>query len=204
MNSPIYIAYDNEDEKLGHFFQSCHDKIREVAVTKGIDYESLASQHLTKDNINNHTSEADEYIFSAFSHGTDDSLICGTSVYIEAKDNVKNFYSSIFYTFACNTANGIGKEFNDAYVLGYFGYNNEAWVVPAYENMFVECATKGLVSYIEGKTLKEAVADLIAVYDKYIKNAKVNPIYACLLKNKQALVTIINDEEKRITDLYSF
>ena len=52
--------------------------------------------------------------------------------------------------------------------------------------------------------IKEAVADLIAVYDKYIKNAKVNPIYACLLKNKQALVTIINDEEKRITDLYSF
>lgn len=200
MNNPIFIACDNEDRKLGHFFLSCHDKIREVAVTKGLDYKSLTSQHLTKDIINKYTSKADEYIFSAFSHGTEDSLISGTGVYIGANDNVKNFYSSIFYTFACKTANVIGQEFKDTYVLGYFGYNNDVWVVPKYENIFVECATKGLVSYIEGKTLKEAANDIIAEYDNYLKMTKINLIYALLLKNKQALVTIINSEEKTIND----
>ncbi|MBO7478040.1 MAG: hypothetical protein J6U04_08930 [Salinivirgaceae bacterium] len=202
MSNPIYIACDNEDEKLGHFFQSCHDKIREVAVANGFDYMSLMSQHLTKDNVNKHTSKADEYIFSAFSHGTDDTLVCGTDAYVKTNENVKNFYSSVFYTFSCDTANGIGQEFKDAYVLGYFGYNSAVWVIssPAFENMFVECATKGLVSYIEGKTLKEAVADLVAEYDKNIKNAKINPIYSCLLKNKQALVTIINNSDKTIKE----
>ena len=200
MNSPIFIACDNEDQVLGHFFLSCHDKIREVAVAKGFEYESLTSINLTKENINKNTSDADEYIFSAFSHGTDDSLLCGKNTYIEANDNVKNFYSSVFYTFACYTANGIGQEFKDTYVIGYFGYKDSAWVVLGYEDIFVECATKGLVSYIEGKTLEEAKTDLIAEYDKYIKNAKVNPIYACLLKNKQALVTIINNNDKTIKE----
>ena len=40
MNNPIFIACDNEDKLLGHFFQSCHDIIREAAVEKGFDYES--------------------------------------------------------------------------------------------------------------------------------------------------------------------
>ena len=200
MDNPIYIACDNEDKDLGHFLQSCHDRIREVAVENGFDYRSFTSQSLTKENIDTHTSEADEYVFSAFSHGTDNSLLCRNNAYIKVDDNVKNFYSSIFYTFACYSANGIGKEFEESYVLGYFGYNNQAWVVPRYENIFVECATKGLVAYIEGKTLKDARKDLIAEYDKHLKNARVNPMYAYLLKNKQALVTIINNEEKTIND----
>lgn len=200
MNNPIYIACDNEDKALGHFFQSCYDKIREVAVKNGFKYESLTSLILSKENINKCTSDSEEYVFSAFSHGTDNALLCGKSAYIEANDNVKNFYSSVFYTFACDTANGIGQEFKDTYVIGYFGYKDSAWVVLGYEDIFVECATKGLVSYIEGKTLKEAETDLIAEYDKYIKNAKVNPIYACLLKNKQALVTIINNNDKTIKE----
>lgn len=200
MDNPIYIAFDNEDKNLGHFYQSCHDRIREVAVENGFDYRSFTSQSLTKENIDTHTSEADEYVFSAFSHGTDNSLLCRNNAYIKVDDNVKNFYSSIFYTFACYSANGIGKEFEKSYVLGYFGYNNKAWVFPLFEDIFVECATKGLVSYIEGKTLKEARKDLIAEYDKHLKNARLNPVYACLLKNKQALVTIINNEEKTIND----
>ena len=80
------------------------------------------------------------------------------------------------------------------------GYNNQAWVVPAYEDIFVRCATKGLVSYIEGKTLKESVNNLITEYDNSLKNAKMNPIYGLLLRNKQALVTIVNSEEKTIND----
>lgn len=200
MNKPIIIACDNEDAKLGRFFQSCFDTIRDAVVANGFGYRSLMTGDLKKDVINQHTAEADEYVFSAFSHGVDDALVCGTEHYVEAGDNVKNFYSSVFYTFACETANGIGKEFNDAYVLAYFGYDKPAWVVYAQEEMFVECATKGLVSYIEGKALKECVADMIATYNNNLKKAQMTPAYAFLLNNKQSLVTIINSEEKTIND----
>lgn len=200
MNNPIYIACDNEDAKLGRFFQSCFDEIRETAVANGFEYKSFLTAELTKDVINQHTSEADEYVFSAFSHGNDNALLCGKENYVEAGDNVKNFYSSVFYTFACETANGIGKEFSEAYVLGYFGYNKPAWVVFAQEDLFVECATKGLVSYIEGKTLRQCAEDMIAAYDNGLKKARVNPVYAMLLKNKQSLVKIINSDEKTIND----
>lgn len=41
---------------------------------------------------------------------------------------------------------------------------------------------------------------MIAEYDKQIKSGKVNLIYSALLKNKQALVAIINDDNKTIFD----
>lgn len=200
MNNPVYIACDNEDAKLGHFFHSCHDTVREAAVANGFDYKSFMTTELTKDVINQHTAKAEEYVFSAFSHGDDNALLCGKEQYVESDDNVKNFYSSVFYTFACLTANGIGKEFSEAYVLGYFGYNKRAWVVPCQEELFVECATKGLVSYIEGKTLKQCAEDLLAAYTSNLKNAKMTPAYGFLLRNKQSLVTIINNEDKTIND----
>lgn len=200
MNNPIYIACDNEDAELGRFFQSCFDTIREVAVANGLEYRPFLTAELTKDVINRYTSEAEEYVFSAFSHGNDNALLClcRNENYVEARDNVKNFYSSVFYTFSCETANGIGKEFREAYVLGYFGYKKPALVVLAQEEMFVECATKGLVSYLEGKTLKQCAYDMMAAYDKNLENAPVNPVYAALLKNKQSLVMIINRENKTI------
>lgn len=200
MDNPIYIACDNEDTKLGHFFQSCYDKIREVSIANGLNYTSLMTPDLTKDIINQHTADADEYVFAAFSHGCDTALLCGKERYVEAGDNVENFYSSVFFTFACQTANGIGKEFDEVYVLGYFGYNKPAWVVPSKEDVFVECATKGLVSFLEGKTLKQSVEDMVAAYDNALKDAEMTPAYMFLLKNKQSLVTIVNSENKTIND----
>lgn len=200
MNNPLFIAFDNEDVELGRFFQSCFDMVREAAVTNNIEYKPLMTADLKKDVINYHTSKAEEYVFSAFSHGDDSSLVCGKEHYIESGDNVKNFYSSVFYTFACKTANGIGKEFREAYVLGYFGYNNPTWVVYQDEEMFVECATKGLISYLEGKTLKQCAEDLVSAYNNILQRAQMTPAYGFLLRNKQSLVSIINSEDKTIND----
>lgn len=198
MNNPVYVAFDNADKELGHFFLTCADLVKQATVDNGLLYKSIGADFLTKETVNTYTREADEYVFCAFSHGTDTALLCKGKSYIEVDDNVCNFYSSVFFTFACHTAKGIGKEFNDAYVLGYFGYNNEAWVVPAYENVFVKCAISGLVSYLQGNTLKQARQYMIDEYDRQIKGAKVNLIYSYLLKNKQALVAIINIEDKTI------
>lgn len=203
MNSSVYIAYDNEDPSLGHFFQSCFDRVREIAIQNSLGYYSLPTQSLTKETINQHTDSAEEYVFSAFSHGTDNSMIrsCDAHAYIESNVNVKNFYSSIFYTFACCTANGIGAEFKDSWVLGYFGYNDYVWVLPKYQDMFVNCAIKGLTSYLEGRTLNECVIDMLSEYDRYIQSAiQVDFDYALLLRNKQSLVTIINNGDKTIND----
>ena len=167
MNNPIYIAFDDADSLLGHFFQGCADYIKQNVVQEGMSYESINSESLTKDTINKYTCNAEEYVFCSFS---------------------------------CHTAKGIGQEFQDAYVLWYLGYKEEAWVVPSYEDIFINCATSGLISYIKGKTIKQSYEDMIAEYDKHIKTGKVNPIYAALLKNKMALVSIINNDDKTILD----
>lgn len=201
MNNPILIAFDGEDSELGHFFHSCADAIRQAVVNAGLDYELIGTHNLTKDEINARTKDADEYIFCAFSHGNDSALVCNGKLYVEANVNVCNFYNSIFYTFSCNTAKIIGQEFKDAYVAGYFGYNDVVSVVLGYEDMFVKCAVSGLLSYILGKTLAQARQDMIEEYDRQIVNGEVNLVYASLLKNKQALVTIINEENKTISSM---
>lgn len=200
MNNPVYIACDDADKILGHFFQSCADAVKQATVDNGFSYEHMGADCLTKEAINTFTGEADEYVFCAFSHGTDTALVCNGKSYVEAGDNVCNFYSSVFFTFACHTAKGIGQEFDDVYVLGYFGYNNKAWVIPAYEDVFVKCATSGLISYLQGNTLKQARQDMVDEYDRQLKKGKVNLTYSYLLKNKQALVAIINNEDKTIKD----
>lgn len=200
MNSPVYIAFDDEDKGLGHFFQTCADEIRQAVADNGLPYESISADRLTKETINTYTEEADEYVFCAFSHGMDTALLCKDKPYVEVNDNVCNFYSSVFFTFACHTAKGIGREFQEAYVLGYLGYKDEAWVIPAYEDVFVKCATSGLVSYLEGNTLKQSYRDMIDEYDKWIKSGGVNLLCSSLLKNKQALMAIINSENKTIND----
>lgn len=73
-------------------------------------------------------------------------------------------------------------------------------MIPAYEDIFVKCATSGISSYLRGNTLKKSYENMIAEYDKQIKSGKVNLIYSALLKNKQALVAIINDDNKTIFD----
>ncbi|WP_278561853.1 hypothetical protein [Phocaeicola plebeius] len=200
MNNPIYIAFDDGDKSLGHFFQACADEIKQATIENNFSYESISANILTKEIINSYTSSAEEYVFCAFSHGIDTALLCNNEPYIESNDNVCNFYSSVFFTFACHTAKGIGREFQDAYVLGYLGYKDEIWVIPAYEDIFVKCATSGLLSYLHGNSLKKSYEDMITEYDRQIKAGKVNLIYSTLLRNKQALVAIINNETKTIYD----
>lgn len=200
MDNPVYIAFDDADKNLGHFFQSCADEVRQAIVDNKLVYESIGADRLTKETVNSYTGGADEYVFCAFSHGSDKALLCKGKPYIEVNDNVCNFYSSIFFTFACHTAKGIGKEFEDAYVLGYVGYKDEAWVVLGHEDVFVKCATSGLLSYLRGNTLKQSYKDMVDEYDRHIRTGKVNLISSYLLKNKQALVAIINQEARTIHD----
>lgn len=200
MDNPVYIAFDDADESLGHFFQACADEVKQTIVNNKFSYESISANELTKETVNSYTIDADEYVFCAFSHGMDTALLCKNEPYIETNNNVCNFYSSVFFTFACHTAKGIGQELQDAYVLGYFGYKDEAWVIPAYEDIFVKCATSGLLSFLRGSTLRQSYEDMVGEYDKQIKSGTVNLISSTLLKNKQALVAIINNEGKTIND----
>lgn len=96
MNNPIYIAFDDGDKSLGHFFQACADEIKQATIENNFSYESISANILTKEIINSYTSSAEEYVFCAFSHGIDTALLCNNEPYIESNDNVCNFYSSVF------------------------------------------------------------------------------------------------------------
>lgn len=202
MKEPIYIACDDEDSVLGHFFKSCSDVIRQTATDNSKDYKEICTPELNKETVNSYTIQAEDYIFACFSHGDETSLICQNDSYIEVDDNVKNFYSSVLYTFSCSSGSEIGKELSEAYVLGFFGYNAPVTVYPIQEDVFVHCATKGLVSFIDGKTLKESQKEMLKEYDEKINElAYVNfPAAAALLLNKESLVTIINNDDLTIND----
>ena len=207
MINTIYIAFDDADGDLGHFFQACADTIRQIAFDNGLSYEWLDSNKLTKSDINHFTEDAGIYLFAAFSHGSENALWGSGEAYIEANNNLKNFYNSVLLTFACLAARGFQHELESTSIPAYFGYREEVWASthPDIEDVFVKCAIKGVESFIMGNTIEVARKDTIIEYDKHINECRKkwgynNPISAALLKNKQALVTMINNDNKTINE----
>jgi hypothetical protein len=207
MNRIIHIAYDNTDKTLGHYFERCATEVKKVADLIGLNCVLIDSNGLDVKTINAHTANADKYIFVAFSHGSPDALWGQKEHYIKAANNLKNFYNSILYTFACKSAIYFSPELDSASIPCYCGYLDKAWasVHPQLENYFVQCAIKGIISFLHGKSTADSMRDLIEEYNCQIKETKkiygeINPISAALLKNKQALRIIVYNKAMTIFD----
>lgn len=196
MTDPILIAYDESDPSLGHFFQLCSDIIRENAVLNAHDYKLLSSTELTRDKINCITEESIDFVFACFTHGDENSLYCNKLPFVTASENLFNFYGSFFYTFACSSAVEIAKEFENSYVQGFFGYSSDVHVKLGFEEAFADCATVGLIAFLEGNSLKNCKQ---IMENKYTETAvdisKQDYLAALLLLNNRDVLYILGEEE---------
>lgn len=202
MSKTIHIAYDHADPKLGSFFSACANCVIKKASACDLNIVELDSDKLDSTIINQCTSQAKEYIFVAFSHGSSSALWGREVPYIQAGYNLSNFYNSILYTFACSAGISFYPELIKNNIPAYYGYKSKAWASTnkLLIDVFVRCAVKGIISFLSGRTLKEAADDLLTEYTNSIQETRKmfglnNPVSAALLKNKQALAIIIRESD---------
>lgn len=194
----IIIAVDDSPEEAYRiFFESCADSIRQKAVEAGVTHHRIGSANLNADFINETIQGINNtFAFSAFSHGTNRALICGTNEYISTTENNYHFESALFYSFACLCGNELKDELVRNRVGCFWGYQSEVNFCPEIPE-FVDCATIGLKSFFNGENLREAKDATNTCYDTAISNLYATSsgfVQVALLNANRESMIIVGDE----------
>jgi len=194
----IIIAVDDSPEEAYRiFFESCADSIRQKAVEAGVTHHRIGSANLNAEFINETIQGINNtFAFSAFSHGTNTALVCGTNEYISTTENNYHFEASLFYSFACLCGNDLKEELVRNRVGCFWGYHSEVNFCPEISE-FVDCATIGLRTLLNGENLTMAKEATNTCYDDAIANLYATPsnfVQVALLNANRESLVIIGDE----------
>lgn len=196
------LAVDNEDSGLGSFFSECLQDIEDFQNENKV-LTILLSNLLRNDIAISVKLEAiAKFIFLAYSHGNDDSLVVnGSHPYISINVNNNRFTDSLFYACACHTGKILGQSLVDSGCASYIGYQDEFKVWGYNTAPFVECANYGYKLFLEGHDVETIIIMMKSKYDDHINNYNNDYFGAAnLLSNRNALIARGNLQLK-ITDL---
>lgn len=197
------IAYNNDttDEAGGHF-AFCGEEMELETEERGLDHVVLNPPNLENSQLLQYLPTC-QVCFIA-NHG-DAKSIAGDKGDIVSVNTDNTFFSGkLLYAVSCSCAKELKDSLTKVGLLSFWGYDNELKVWYGYPQYARSCMA-GIKSLMDGKTIKEAKADMLEQYNNDIAELETqypeNPILsATLLDNREALV-ICGDDELRLTDL---
>ena len=164
----IIVAYDNQDDNLGTYFEDCKDQLIEVLTEHnrfvngdvreitGVRCNS-AFIDITIPSYNTHP-----FIFIAYSHGNEIALYSGEGCYVEKNMNAHHFRNSLFYTTACSVGKDLGPHLIEQGCLAFVGYKNEIHAYKKEERKEIskKCDNAGIIAFL---------SDDITVFEAYTR-----------------------------------
>jgi|GEM_PF-1897136 len=197
----VLICCDEEDPTVGHFVELCADKAHEIMDDIDIEVERLNSVQLSASSVSkvaNRNGDA-PFVCTAFSHGTDNSLLCNSDDYIAANVNQHSFRNVFFYTWACSTANNLGGVLIASGCATYIGYLESVRIPSpsdAIIDIFVECAISGLRAFWEDKlTAVDSFNFMLDTFDEKIDELSLeDPLATSFLLEHQTSIDILGNE----------
>jgi hypothetical protein len=188
----VVLAYDEKDDELGDYFESCAKEVKEVLSGN----EKFQVVPINGKNLNSAfigfklDSLKERFIFASFSHGTAESLTYKNSVpYIDVGDSIDIFFESFLYTIACHSGKVLGKKLNAKGCI-FWGYNKTTYVLRDFQSASKLCDIFGLISFLKGETIENAYKSALYKYQEEIdKLEEIDPIAASILDaNKNAMI----------------
>jgi len=188
------IVSDTKDPELGNFFQECKEntalfldseKFHEIT----IDGKSVFSILLT---IKANKFNAKPFLFINYSHGNEEQLLQnGNEEYLSLTTNIECLKNAFIYCYACKAGKTLGKEMCNNGALCFIGYNADV-IIQEYFNAkdaFVDCATHGLSTFINGATTKQVYTSIKEKYTECIDEFYLNdmPTASLFMINRDAL-----------------
>ncbi|MBP5421266.1 MAG: hypothetical protein J6Y78_02360 [Paludibacteraceae bacterium] len=192
----ILIAFNSSPEDRSRsFFQSCADEVRQLCVDASVPFSSKTGDELTEQSIMRSMDNHSLCVFAA--HGSSDSIVDenGNDV-ISTRTANYTFKGKGLYAVTCWCAKSLMPELRQVGLSLFVGYDDEIRF-SGEESVFVDCALSGLRSFVFGKNLELAKADMLSSFDEAIKMAAANPNpfeKMFLLHNKESLVFFGNPE----------
>ncbi len=197
------IAYNNDttDEAGGHF-AFCGEEMELETEARGLDRVILNPPHMENLLLIQHLPTS-QVCFIA-NHGDAKSIAGDNGDIVSVNTDNTIFSGKLLYAVSCSCAKELKDSLTKVGLLSFWGYDNELKVWYGYPQYARSCMA-GIKSLMDGKTIKEAKADMLEQYNNDIAELETqypeNPILsATLLDNREALV-ICGDDELRLTDL---
>lgn len=165
----IIIAFDEKDRRLGFFFEACKNQLALFLKSASLLYIEANSDKLNELSINSLTQNLSNFIFSAYSHGDEESLLkSGRYSYLSIAQNGANFSNSFIYSFSCKTGKKLGREIINYGCHCFIGYRNTVFIWTHRTSIFVQCANHGLIEFLKGNDSQTAFNLMIEKYNEQI------------------------------------
>lgn len=197
------IAYNNDtSDAAGGHFAFCGEEMEIETEERKIEKCILTPPLLT----NNHLFQnlpACQVCFIA-NHGDKKSIAGNNGDIVSVDTDNSSFSGKLLYAVSCSCA----KELKDSLVAdglrSFWGYNSELKVWYGYPQYAQSCMA-GMKSLMDGKTVKEAKAAMMAQFNNGIIELETqypdNPILAAdLLDDREALV-VYGEDDMTLEDL---
>ena len=203
------ISYDDQDHKLGTYFQKSYEELKSRINNPNIIPNYLDGSMCTLTDVNDSISayNSDKFIFVAFSHGDYDCLQTSSESYVDST-NSSSFKSSLFYTNACSCSSKLGPELIGNGCFSFVGYRDRVYIHPDYHNDFVDCEIHAIVEFLNTDiSIGNAYKKMHEKYDETVlrlaSGSIADTVIASTLVGNQSLLTILGNESLTRSDLNS-
>lgn len=199
------LVYDNNDSVLGDFFEDCSILTQAHLSPKGdFNIDTVSSRALNEVAISIKTNRlnVNPFLFISYSHGSENELLKnGSTPFVSSTKNHTCFVNSFSYCFACSSGKDLGKILVDNGSRCFVGYSKAVFVQLFFnaKQHFVECATHGIKSFIDGKTIHESITEMKNKYTEKIDEFYLSDMLTAslFLHNRDALISHGNTSLKR-------
>jgi hypothetical protein len=182
------ICFDNTDALLGLYFEQSKVDIVNFIIVNCLNHtineipshrcnQAYIDIRIAQININN-------FLFIAYAHGKDDSLVANGSYFIKKNVNSSLFVNSLFYSMSCLTAKELGADLVVNGSHAFIGYNNDAdALLGNHQQLSIDCDNSGIKNFILGSSIKEAFNQMKDFFTQKIDWLEENgePLLAALL-----------------------
>jgi hypothetical protein len=187
----VILAYDEDNNTLGQYFAYCYSDISQYFDGLQHGIVEIKGRILNSAYIDLELAKYEEipFIFIAYSHGTNVSLISDEE-YLGISSNLKPFSNSFIYTFSCSSGHTLGDHLIQNGARVFIGYKTEIHIITTYQQIFAECANEGMKHFLNGDNIKLAFQKMKERHNQEIDNiySKNALVASTIRKNRDALI----------------
>lgn len=196
------LIYDNNDEDLGEFFEKCATLTKE-RTDSNFNIAEINSQSLNELTLQIRAESVNEkaFLFVSYTHGSDSELLkSGITPFISESINATSLKNSLSYCFACHAGKKLGHNLIKNGALAFVGFMDELKIQMFFNalNYFVDCATSGIIFFLNGENLGDSIKKMKNKYTECIDQYYIIDIVIAswFMEHRDSLVTIGNTDLK--------
>lgn len=164
----------------------------------------ISPENVTKVNLSEYLSAINNNKFLCYwyGHGKEDALLIDNEEIVTTTENYYLFSNALIYTFSCFNGKNLADVLVENKTVAFVGYTAPANCPYGLDEITCDIVMSFIRSFLAGKTVNDALADLKDAYGKAINDNSIEPfIRARFLENRDSLV-VKGDGNITINDMF--